>query len=151
MVMMILDCTCVGVWKIKPRRRVGGASRRTTKLMVLSRNNKPAQPMCSFMTENTAWHKAGKLYVLLHAVVCICVCFLGLEYLIGWRWIPVPIYVTVKLVAMVGFIPFVLSSPIISFYMAFVLSRRHREWLYLGICDAALFVLLIIGVVVASL
>lgn len=79
----------------------------------------------------------------------MCTCLLGLEYLIGCRWIPAAIYVPVKLVAMLGFIPFLLSSPIVSSVMVFVLSSRDREWLYLGLCDMALLVLLGVSMVAA--
>jgi len=99
--------------------------------------------------KDLARRRVGKAYVLLHAAVSICTCLIGLEYLIGSRWIPAAAYIAVKLVAMVGSIPFVLSSPVVFSMMIFVLSRRDREWLYLGICDASLLALQIIGTLAA--
>lgn len=96
------------------------------------------------------WLRAGKAFVFLHGVVAICTFFLGLEYLIGWRWVPAPAYVAVRVVAMFGMLPFGVTAPIVALRMIFHGLRRHREWLYLGLCDVAIFALQIVSAVVAS-
>ena len=111
--------------------------------------NEPIQPSGSCATRKRAWLRAAKAYVLLHAVVSICLCILGAEHLVEWRWIPAAVYVFIKVVGNLGFLPFILSSPIVSVVMV-SMRQRDREWLYLGICDAALLVLQIFGAFVAA-
>lgn len=93
--------------------------------------------------------RTAKAYILLHAVVVGCTCLVGSEHLISLRWVPSPVYFVIHSVVMFGYPTFVLTSPIVASVMIFVLSRRDREWLYLGICDAALFILHIVGLRVA--
>jgi len=118
--------------------------------MIRDEENQPAQPSRHSAARELAWRRAAKAYVLLHAIVCICTWFLGLEHLIALGWVPVPVYIVVKAVAMFGCLPFLLSSPIVSLVMASS-WRYHREWLYLGICDVALLVLQIVSVRIASM
>jgi hypothetical protein len=96
------------------------------------------------------WRQAGRRYVFIHAVVSICASFYGLEYLIGdwYNWIP-SVFVIVGALVEFGLTAFVLTSPIVCIVMIFFLSGRSREWLYLGLCDAALFILNMVSVVVA--
>lgn len=101
-------------------------------------------------TSDLKWRRAGKAFVFLHAVVAVCTCFIGLEYLVGWRCVPPLAYVAIKAVAMFGMLPFAVSSPIVSLRMILHGSRHHQEWLYLGLCDIAIFALQMVSAVVAS-
>ena len=91
---------------------------------------------------NFTWRRVAKAYVFLHAIVCLCMCAGALG---GARLIPKVPFSAIAIVAELGFFPFILSSPVVSLIMILCLSCRDREWLYLGICDAFLFVLLIIA------
>jgi hypothetical protein len=106
-----------------------------------SQQDGPHQSADDFARRDIAWRRAGKIYVLLHALISTCM-FLGVIGVGGSA---------IGLVAVVGSIPFVVSSPILSFIMVFVLSRRHREWLYLGLCDAALLAFLVFSTYVGGL
>jgi len=102
-------------------------------------------------TERDAvWRRRAKVYVFLHAVACLCMCVFGLEYVPGYRTIPAVIVALVGSVSMVGLLPFIVSSPIVSIMMISASWRRGREWLYLGICDLSLLILHIISTTVAS-
>ncbi len=96
------------------------------------------------------WLRMGKAYVALHVLVAICTCAIGLEHYVNWRNIPVAIYVPVKLVAMLGFMPFLFSAPIASFVMLVVMTPRHRKWLYFGLLEVAVIILHVVGVIAAS-
>jgi hypothetical protein len=121
--------------------------------MIPDHENRPLQAPHPFLQSNVVWRRVGETYVLVHAVVAVCTCSFGLGYLnVDWhKWIPAAVGVAVQWVGMLGLIPFVLSSPIIAFVMLFVLSYRDREWLYLGISEAAVLLLHIVGLIVACL
>jgi hypothetical protein len=106
-------------------------------------------PQCVSVAKDLVWRRSGKAYVLFHALVSLCTCIFGLEYLIA-HWIPTPLGTVAHVIAMVGFLPFVLLSPVVCFAMIFILSRQHREWLYLGVCDIAVLILQVISFTVAS-
>jgi hypothetical protein len=89
------------------------------------------------------------IYIAFHAIVALCTCFIGLEYLIGYRWVPVSLYIAVKLVAMLGSVPFVFLAPVAIVAML-RLTHKAREWLYLGLCEFGLALLQICAVVAAS-
>lgn len=112
--------------------------------------NGPLLPLHLSPERELAYRRAARVYIFLLAVVTLCVWSIGMEHLVGSRWVSRTIYNVVDLVATFGFLPFILSSPILFFVMVLDLSRRHREWLYLGLCDLALFVLLFCSAIVAS-
>jgi hypothetical protein len=118
--------------------------------MVTTNETEQVQPLRSLAASDLAWRRAGKVFILLHAIVAACTCFIGLEYLVGWRWVPPPIYIAVKAVAMFGMLPLLVLSPVVSVRMISRAARHHREWLYLGLCDIALLVLQIISAAMAS-
>jgi hypothetical protein len=95
-----------------------------------------------------AWLWAAWAYVVLHGGVAANATFCGLWYLVGSDWIPCSIRNAMSLFLNLTVWPFFILSPIVFFMMIFVLSSRDREWLYLGICDAALFVLHVVAVIV---
>lgn len=105
--------------------------------MTPDKGNCPMQRLRLVTPREIAWRRAGKIYVLLHGVVTIGPAVLGLVFSSGER-IPAVVGGPVFWIASLGLIPFLLSSPIVAFVMLFILSRRNREWLYLGICDVAL-------------
>jgi hypothetical protein len=99
------------------------------------------QCLGDFAHRDIAWRRAAKAYTLLHALTALCM-FMAATGAAGYP---------VGLVAMVGLVPFVVSSPILSILMICGLSHRHREWLYLGLCNAAILSLLLFATLVGSL
>ena len=94
------------------------------------------------------WRRRGKVYILLHAIAVAGVCFLVFaEVYFDLHSVPKVPCLAAKTVAELGVIPFLLSSPIVAGIMLFGLSSRHREWLYLGMCEAALLVLHVVAII----
>jgi hypothetical protein len=98
-----------------------------------------------------ALRRRAKVFIIAHALVSVCLCFVGFEeQLIGRTWLPRPVDVLIEAVAVLGACPFLAASPILIVAML-ARSHCHREWTYLALCDAALLVLLFAGTFVASL
>ena len=82
-----------------------------------------------------------KWYVCLHAVVAACACFCVLEYLIGTNIQRSVLGCVIACVAAFGSYVFIPSSPIVILVVFTMAMDRDREWLYLTIADAGIYVL----------
>jgi hypothetical protein len=99
--------------------------------------------------KDAMWLCAAKAYVGAHAIAAGSMTVLALcDYRVGYDWLPEWIGVVIRWVAMLSFVPFVISSPIAALIMTFALWDRDREWLYLGICDWSLLLLQVVATAV---
>ncbi len=113
--------------------------------------NQPAKTECSCAAERRSvlWRRVARLYVYVHLLVVICTSVLGMEHVYSMRQVPSLIYVTLKGIATIGYITFLVSSVPMSIMMIEVWSRRDRGFVYLGICEMLVFAGHVISVLAA--